>query len=259
MAEPQRLADLAFGERLLAGHEVRLDAGDRGGHAPGRAHVAPRLRQLDADGLGGRAGRPVGFGRRRAVGGVRARTATLYLRLDSSLFIGHNLLCESSTLGTEVTMDVLANDGPTRRPSDGRIGALASVTPIVMFGAWIAISGWSGTVGGLVVALTQITLGAVAAGWIVGGRIGGSFRGRVLGFVAYAFVAWLVLLPLNVVGSAWEDVQSGRTSDLGEVVLSTGGYLLYGTVLGIYALVFLLPFGAGWIVTFTLIRRVFDR
>ena len=57
VAEPERLADLAFGERLLAGHQVGLDAGDRRGHAPGRAHLAPRLGQLDADGLGGLAGR----------------------------------------------------------------------------------------------------------------------------------------------------------------------------------------------------------
>ena len=65
VAEPERLADLALGERLLAGHEVGLDAGDRRGHAPGRAHVAPGLGELDADGLGGLARGAVVVGRRR--------------------------------------------------------------------------------------------------------------------------------------------------------------------------------------------------
>ena len=51
---PERLADLALGERLLAGHQVGLDPGDRRRHAPGGAHLAPRLGELDADRLGGR-------------------------------------------------------------------------------------------------------------------------------------------------------------------------------------------------------------
>ena len=45
-------------ERLLARHEVGLDAGDRRRHAPGRAHLAPRLGELEADRLGGRGGCP---------------------------------------------------------------------------------------------------------------------------------------------------------------------------------------------------------
>ena len=103
VAEAERLADLALGERLLAGHQIGLDAGDRRGHAPGRAHVAPGLGQLDADGLGGLAGGARVGGRRGAVRGVRARTALGNLRLDSSVFIGHNLLCESSTFGIAMT------------------------------------------------------------------------------------------------------------------------------------------------------------
>ncbi len=106
-------------------------------------------------------------------------------RLDSSVFIGHNLLCQSSSFGADMTTNLFANDGPSRRPSDERIGAVASVTPIAMFGAWIAISGWSGTPGGFLVAATQIALGAVAAGWIVGGRMGRSIPGTVVGLVAY--------------------------------------------------------------------------
>lgn len=158
-----------------------------------------------------------------------------------------------------MTTEVLARDGPRRRPSAGRLGALASVTPIAMYGAWIAISGWGGSASQFVLAGAEITLGAVVAGWIVGGRMGRSIPGHLLGLVAYGFVAWLVLLPLSVVGSTWEDVRSGRVSDLAGVVLAAGGYLLYGAVSGIYALIFLLPFGAGWIVTFLILRRVFDR
>jgi hypothetical protein len=158
-----------------------------------------------------------------------------------------------------MTIGVLAHDGPTRRPSAGRLGALAAATPIAMFVAWIAISGWGGVTGAFVLAATQIALGAVVAGWIVGGRMGRSMLGHVVGLVAYGFVAYLVLLPLNVVGSTLGDVQSGRLSDLGGVVLAAGGYLLYGAVAGLYATVYLLPFGAGWIVTFFLLRRVFER
>ena len=93
----------------------------------------------------------------------------------------------------------------------------------------------------------------------VGGRLGRSVAASLLGLVSYGFVAWLVLLPLNVAGSTWEDVRSGRVSDLLGVVVAAGGYLLYGLVSGIYALVFLLPFGTGWMVTFLILRRIFER
>ena len=141
----------------------------------------------------------------------------------------------------------------------GRLGAVAAVTPMAMYLAWIAISGWSGDARQFALAAAEITLGAVAAGWIVGGRVGRSVAASLLGLVAYGFVAWLVLLPLNVAGSTWEDVRSGRVSDLLGVVVAAGGYLLYGLVSGIYALVFLLPFGAGWVVTFLILRRIFER
>lgn len=83
--QPERLADLALGERLLARHQVRLDAGDRRGHAPRRAHLTPGVGELEADRFGG-----------RALRGAAVR----FLRLDSSEFLGHNLLCKSSTLLT---------------------------------------------------------------------------------------------------------------------------------------------------------------
>jgi hypothetical protein len=158
-----------------------------------------------------------------------------------------------------MTTDVLAHDGPARGTSAGRLGALAAVTPIAMFGAWIAIAGWGGTPIELLLATLEIALGAVVAGWIVGGRLGRSIPARLLGLVAYGLVGWLVLLPLDVAGSTWEEVRAGRVSDLLGVVTSAGGYLLYGAVSGIYAVVYLLPFGAGWIVTFLLLQRATRR
>lgn len=158
-----------------------------------------------------------------------------------------------------MTTDVLAHDGPTRRPSAGRLGALAGLTPIAMFGAWIVIAGWGGTTSEFVLAAAQIALAAVVAGWIVGGRVGRSIPAHLIGLVAYGFVARLVVLPLNVVGSTWEELRAGRVSDLVGIVLAAGGYLLYGFVSAIYAVVFLLPFGAGWLVTFLILRRAFER
>ena len=158
-----------------------------------------------------------------------------------------------------MTMGALAHDGPTRRPSAGRLGALGAVTPVAMYLAWIAIAGWGGDVSQFVLRTAELTLGAVAAGWIVGGRLGRSIGASLLGFVVYGFVGWLVLFPLNIAGSTWQDVQSGRVSDLLGVVVAAGGYLLYGLVTGIYVSLFLLPFGAGWIATFLLLRRAFER
>ena len=58
MGQTQRLANLPFGQRLLARHQVGLDAGDRGRDAPGRAHLPPGRGELESDGLGRRAGYP---------------------------------------------------------------------------------------------------------------------------------------------------------------------------------------------------------
>ena len=80
-----------------------------------------------------------------------------------------------------------------------------------------------------------------------------------IGLVAYGLVAYLLLLPLNVVGATWEDVAAGRTSGAIELVVAAGLYLLYGLVSGIWVAVFLLPFGAGWMVTFLILRRAFER
>ena len=158
-----------------------------------------------------------------------------------------------------MTTDVLTNDGPTRRASAGRLGALAAVTPLAMFGAWILISGWGGSAIELARGIAGVGVGAVLAGWIVGARVGGSIAAWIVGLVAYGFVAYVVLLPLNILGAIWEDVSAGRTSNAIELVASASLYLLYGLVSAIWVSVYLLPFGAGWMVTFLLLRRVLER
>ena len=105
----------------------------------------------------------------------------------------------------------------------------------------------------------EITLGAVVAGWIVGGCVGRSIPGHILGLVSYGFVGWLVLVPLNVAGSTVADLQDGRISGLLEIVVAAVGYVVYSLPTGIYAVLFLLPFGAAWIITFVLLRRALDR
>ena len=132
VAEAKRLADLAFGERLLAGHQIGLDPGDRRGHAPGRAHVAPGLGELDPDGLGRPARRAVANWRHGAIRRVRTRTGLGNLRFDSRVFWVHNLLCESSSLGNGMTTDFPAHAEPAHRPIHTRLGALAGITPVVM-------------------------------------------------------------------------------------------------------------------------------
>ena len=253
MAQPECLADLAFREWFLASHEICLDTGDRGRHAPCRAHVAPGFGQLDADLLRGL--RPPG----RAVRGGRARNVIGNLRLDSSVFIAHNLLYESSSLGRDVTMGALAHDGLTPRPSGGRLGALATVTPITMLLAWLLISGWDINTRSFAFAAAEYAIAGVSAGWIVGSRVDRSVAGGVIGAVAYGFVGWLVLVPINVAGAVWSDAQAGRVSDVLGIAAAAGGYLMYGLIVGAYVFAFLLPVGAGWMVTFVLLSRVLGR
>ena len=150
------------------------------------------------------------------------------------------------------------DEGPALPPSAGRLGALAAVTPIAMFGAWIGFSGWVDPAGEVAVAVTAIAFGAAIAGWIVGGRIGRSIP-KGLGFVVYPVVAWFVLLPINVAGGTLVDLHAGRLVDAIGVLVAATGYLLYGLVAGVYVFFFLLPFGAGWLVTFLILRRVLER
>ena len=158
-----------------------------------------------------------------------------------------------------MTTRSVADGGSAGRPSGGRLGVLAAIAPVTMFLAWNLIAGWGSSGGAFLLTTLEITLGAVVAGWIVGGRVGRSVPGHILGLVAYGLVGALVLLPLNVAGSTLGDVQAGRISGVLEVVVATAGYLVYGFVSAAYIAVFLLPFGAAWMVTVVLLRRALDR
>ncbi len=73
------LAHLALGERLLPRHEVGLHARDRRRDAPRRAHLAPGIGELEADRFRGRTA-------------ADRIVASIFLRLDCSEFLVHNLL-----------------------------------------------------------------------------------------------------------------------------------------------------------------------
>jgi hypothetical protein len=146
--------------------------------------------------------------------------------------------------------------GERTRPSAApRLGALAGVTPVVMFLAWNAISGWGGTPIQFAQSMAVISVIAIVAGWIVGGRSDRSIRSVILDTVGFAVVAWLLVLPIGVVGSTWTGVVDGSLGDPAAVVISTFFLLLYGAVSGIYLIPFLTPLGAGWSLTYYLLRR----
>ncbi len=88
MRQPERLADLPLGQRLVADHQVGVDPPDRRSDAPRRAHLAPGLGELETESL-------------RRSDGLAGPAVTVIgnVRLDSSEFVRHNLLCESSTEG----------------------------------------------------------------------------------------------------------------------------------------------------------------
>ena len=91
----------------------------------------------------------------------------------------------------------------------------------------------------------EITLGAVVAGWIVGGRRWSLDprphpRPRL-----YGFVGWLVLVPLNVAGSTVADLQAVASPACSRSSSRQSGMPSTASSTGIYASVFLLPFGAG--------------
>ena len=85
VAQAQRLADLALRERLAAGHQVGVDAGDRGRDAPRGAHLAPGVGEASADLLGDR-GRGAGIERSDGVGHAWIVLRSRNLRPIASLF-----------------------------------------------------------------------------------------------------------------------------------------------------------------------------
>ena len=128
-----------------------------------------------------------------------------------------------------------------------------------MFGAWTLFAGWGGRPLDLVRSFALVTIAAIVAGWIIGRRGPGSIAGRVISAVAYGPIAYLVLVPLNVLGAMSEDIQAGRVSTALDALAAAGAYLLYGVVTAVYVGLYLIPFGAGWMATFFLLRRGFDR
>lgn len=145
---------------------------------------------------------------------------------------------------------------PSPRPeAAGRLGALAGIVPTLMLAVWTWISGWGGTPGEFVLALSILSAVAIVAGWIVGSRVGSSTRSTMLGVVAYAATAWLIYVPVGVIGSTWQGVQDGSVADLGTVAVRTTGGLAYGLVSSIWVVILLLPFGAGWMLTYRLLQR----
>ena len=129
-----------------------------------------------------------------------------------------------------MTTDAFEQGGPIQTSAAGRLGALAGITPIAMFIAWVAMTGWSGTA-------ADIASIAVLTGWIVGARSRGSVRHTVVGVLAYPALAWLVMLPIGAIVSAepWG--------------------VLYGLVASLYVIPLLAPFGFGWSLTYYALRR----
>jgi hypothetical protein len=154
-----------------------------------------------------------------------------------------------------MTTDTLGHAERPRPSTGARLGALAGVTPVLMFLAWNGIFGWGGTPIEFIQGLVIIAAIALVAGWIVGGRSRRSVRSVLLDTVAYPVVVWLLVLPISVVGSTWTGVVEGSLGDPAAVVTSMLFLLLYGAASAIYLIPFLIPFGAGWALTYYLLRR----
>jgi len=135
-----------------------------------------------------------------------------------------------------MTTDAFEQSRPTR--TSARKGALAGITPVAMFFAWIAMTGWSGTSADLIRATVAIASVSVLTGWIVGARSRGSIRHTVVAVLAYPALAWLVMLPI------------------GAIVSTTPWGVLYGLVASLYVIPLLTPFGLGWSLTYYALRRV---
>ena len=153
-----------------------------------------------------------------------------------------------------MTTAALERDGQPRRSTAARLGAIAGVTPVVMFVAWNAISGWGGTSIEFVQGFAIIAAIALVAGWIVGGRSRRSVRSVVLDTVAYPVIVWLLVLPIGAIGSTWTAVVDGSLGDPAAVVVSMFFMLLYWAASALYLIPFLTPFGAGLGLTYYVLR-----
>ena len=136
-----------------------------------------------------------------------------------------------------MTTEARAHDERTRPLAAARLGAIAAVTPVMMFLAWTAISHWGGTPVEFIQLLAVISAIALVAGWVVGGRSGRTIRSILLDAIAFPTIAWLIFLPIAAIWSTWP------------------WGLLYGLVSSLYVIPLLTPFGAGWALTYYLLRR----
>lgn len=153
-------------------------------------------------------------------------------------------------------MGTMEPQAPSARQLPGtRLGALAGLAPILAFLAWTSIAHWHGTPAEFLLPLVTVSIVAVATGWIVGSRLGSSIRSSLLGVVAYAAVAWLIYLPVGVIGSTWQGIGDGRISDPQGLLVAVLGPLAYGLVSSAWVVVYLAPFGAVWVATFRLLHR----
>ena len=144
-------------------------------------------------------------------------------------------------------------------PRAARLGAAAGLAPPLMFTGWILVEGWTGSPNQFALAFLAFTLVATLAGWIVGSRLGDLVAASLIGLVAFTLTASLIYVPIGAIGSTAQSGLDGSYPDLGATLGGLIGFAAYGFVTSVYAWIFLLPLGAGWVVAFRLFQRTAPR
>jgi len=116
--------------------------------------------------------------------------------------------------------------------------------------------GWIAGPLSLAIWMSVVTGIAMGAGLIVGARLGPPGRSTLVGIAAYAAVAWLIYVPIGVIGSIWQGLQDGSIADAGTAATRVPVGLAYGFVSSIYMVLLLLPLGAAWVVSFRVLGRL---
>jgi hypothetical protein len=138
----------------------------------------------------------------------------------------------------------------------GRIGALggALVSGIVVVLGLVASGPW--VLEDAVVGLAVILIVTVVPGWVVGSRVGPSLRSSVLGVLGYAALAWLLWVPISVVGSTWQGIRDGSFANPVEVVLMIVFQLAYAALLSIFLWMLGIAPALAWMITFRVLGRL---